>query len=178
MNEAWPFVRGEAPSKVAPSWKLTVPEGEPAPGATGATTAEKVTPAPNTLGFTEEIEVTVVAALLTVCDNGDELLEVKFASPLYDAVMECGPTARDAVVSVAVPEASRDPEPRLIALSENVTVPVGAPPGEVTMAEKETDWPKTDGFAEDRSAVVVAGLSTVKRAAVELALPAELVNTA
>jgi hypothetical protein len=130
------------------------------------------------LGFREEVEVTVVAALLTVCDSGDELLEVKFASPLYDAVMECGPTARDAVVSVAIPEASRDPEPRVVELSENVTVPVGAPPGEVTVAVKVTAWPKTDGFAEERSVVVVAGLSTVNRAALEVALPAELVNTA
>jgi hypothetical protein len=45
----------------------------------------------------------------------------------------------------------------------NVTVPVGVPePGEVTVtiAVKVTDWPKTDGFTEELTAVVVAALFT------------------
>ena len=81
MNDACPLVIPEVPSEVDPSWKVTVPVGEPAPGATGATTTEKVTPCPNTLGFAEEIEVIVVAPLFTVCDNTDELLGLKFVSP-------------------------------------------------------------------------------------------------
>ena len=42
--------------------------------------------------------------------------------------------------------------------SLKVTVPVGVPlPGEVTLtvAVKVTDWPDTDGFAEDATVVVV-----------------------
>ena len=46
------------------------------------------------------------------------------------------------------------------------------------MAVKVTGWPKVDGFAEDTRAVVVAGLITVNVAALEVALPAELLNTA
>jgi len=81
VNDACPLVIPEVPSEVAPSWKVIVPVGEPAPGAAGATTAEKITPCPNTLGFAEEIAVTAVAALFTVCDNGDEVLGLKFVSP-------------------------------------------------------------------------------------------------
>ena len=81
VNDAFPFVRGEVPSEVAPSWKVTVPDGEPAPGETGATSAEKVTPCPNTDGFAEEIDFTIVAALFIVCESGDELLALKFVSP-------------------------------------------------------------------------------------------------
>src|SRR6266581_917849 len=92
--------------------------------------------------------------------------------------MECAPTAREAVVSVAMPEESSVPVPRLVAPSRNVTVPVGMPTGELTVAVKVTDWPNTDGFAEDTRAVVVAGLITVNVAALEVALPAELLNTA
>src|SRR5206468_2216521 len=91
--------------------------------------------------------------------------------------MECAPTAREAVVSVAMPEESSVPVPRLVAPSRNVTVPVGMPAGELTVAVKVTGWPK-DGFAEDTRAVVVAGLITVNVAALEVALPAELLNTA
>src|SRR6266704_5010 len=92
--------------------------------------------------------------------------------------MECAPTAREAVVSVAMPEESSVPVPRLVAPSRNVTVPVGMPTGELTVAVKVTGWPKVDGFAEDTRAVVVAGLITVNVAALEVALPAELLNTA
>src|SRR6266568_1174167 len=92
--------------------------------------------------------------------------------------MECAPTAREAVVSVAMPEESSVPVPRLVAPSRNVTVPVGMPTGELTVAVKVTGWPKVDGFAEDTRTVVVAGLITVNVAALEVALPAELLNTA
>src|SRR2546428_11017193 len=92
--------------------------------------------------------------------------------------MECAPTARDAVVSVAMPEESSVPVPRLVAPSRNVTVPVGMPAGELTVAVKVTDWPKADGFAEDTRTVVVGGLSTVCDAAVEVVVPAEVLHTA
>src|SRR2546425_12356028 len=75
--------------------------------------------------------------------------------------MECAPTAREAVVSVAMPEESSVPVPRLAAPSRNVTVPVGVPAGELTVAVRVTGWPKADGFAEETRAAVVAGLFTV-----------------
>ncbi len=75
--------------------------------------------------------------------------------------MECAPTAREAVVSVAMPEESSVPVPRLLAPSRNVTVPVGMPAGELTVAVKVTGWPKTLGFAEEIAVTVVAALFTV-----------------
>jgi len=75
--------------------------------------------------------------------------------------MECVPTAREAVVSVAMPEESSVPVPRLLAPSRNVTVPVGMPAGELTVAVKVTGWPKTLGFAEEIYATVVEALFTV-----------------
>ena len=54
--------------------------------------------------------------------------------------------------------------PSVVDPSLNRIVPVGVPdPGEVavTVAVNVTDWPVTDGFAEDATAVVVAALFTV-----------------
>ena len=56
------------------------------------------------------------------------------------------------------------PVPRIVALSLNVTVPVGVPaPGETkfTVAVKVTDCPETDGFAEEATVVVLLALLTV-----------------
>jgi hypothetical protein len=41
--------------------------------------------------------------------------------------------------------------------SVKVTEPVGVPPDELTVAVKVTDWPKTDGFAEEVTTVAVVG---------------------
>ena len=54
------------PSVVAPSRKVTVPDGLPAPGATTATVAVKVTLCPKVDGLSDEATVVVVLALLTV----------------------------------------------------------------------------------------------------------------
>jgi len=75
--------------------------------------------------------------------------------------MECAPTAREAVVRVAMPEESTVPVPRLVVPSRNVTVPVGMPAGELTVAVKVTGWPKTLGFTEEIDVTVVAALFTV-----------------
>src|SRR2546430_4589354 len=67
------------------------------------------------------------------------------------------------VVNVAEP-LIKVPLPRLVAPSLNETVPVGVPaPGALaeTVAVKVTDWPKTDGLADDVTTVVVASLFTV-----------------
>ena len=54
--------------------------------------------------------------------------------------------------------------PRVEAPSRNVTVPVGVPePGvpAVTVAVKVTDWPNTDGFAEDELDALAAALDRI-----------------
>ena len=75
------------------------------------------------------------------------------ASPPYTAVTECEPAVNAEVVSVAWPEPFRVPVPRVVAPSLNVTVPVGVEADPVTVAVKVTDWPKTDGFSEEPTAV-------------------------
>jgi hypothetical protein len=81
VKDACPFARLSMSNVAVPSWRVTVPVGVPAPGAKAVTITVKVTPWPNTLGFAEEFRVTVAASLFTICDNGDELLELKVASP-------------------------------------------------------------------------------------------------
>jgi len=53
-------------SVVAPSLKVTEPEGVPAPGDTAVTVAVKVTSCPNADGFTEDVTALKLSALLTV----------------------------------------------------------------------------------------------------------------
>ena len=48
-----------------------------------------------------------------------------------------------------------------VELSLNVTVPVGVPPLDVTVAVKLTDWPNVDGFTEETRAVEVEACFTV-----------------
>ena len=71
------------PIVVPPSLKVTVsPAGiVPAPGATEATVAVKVTDWPNTEGLAEEVSVVVVLAWLTTCETAVEVLVAKFVSP-------------------------------------------------------------------------------------------------
>ena len=85
------------------------------------------------------------------------MLPVKFVSPPYTAVMECGPGAREEAANVATPALSA-PVPSVVAPSLNVTVPVAVPlPGDTaaTVAVNVTDCPNTDGFEDDVTAVVV-----------------------
>ena len=56
----------QLPMFVAPSRKFTVPVGDPAPGAVTVTVAVNVTDCPNTDGLTDDANVVVVLALLTV----------------------------------------------------------------------------------------------------------------
>jgi len=63
---------------------------------------------------------------------------------------------------VAEPEV-KVTEPSEVEPSKNSTVPFAVPaPGEpaATVAVKVTDWPKTEGFAEDVKVVVVLALFT------------------
>jgi hypothetical protein len=133
----------------------------PEPGATALTVAVNDTDWPKTDGLVEETTVAVVEARFTVCESAVEvLLFEKFVSPAYSAVMECagGLTASEDVLKVAAPEPFSVPVPSVVAPSLNVTVPLGVPaPGAtaLTVAVNVTDWPETDGFAEEVGVAVV-----------------------
>lgn len=66
-------------------------------------------------------------------------------------------------MNVAVP-ADTVPVPNVVAPSRNVTVPVSAATVvlPVTVAVNVTDWPNTDGFAEEATVVVVVAGVTVR----------------
>src|SRR6267378_2783627 len=76
---ATPPLRAPVPSVVAPSLKSTVPLGVP---PEPVTVAVNVTDCANVEGLGELLSVVVVLVPLTVCDCGDEVLVVKFVSPL------------------------------------------------------------------------------------------------
>ena len=72
------------------------------------------------------------------------------------------PTANAEVVNVAIPPLSV-PVPTGLPPSRKVTVPVGVPaPGATgeTVAVKVTDWPNTEGFADEVTVVAVSALLT------------------
>src|SRR5713226_8652996 len=75
--------------------------------------------------------------------------------------MECAPTAREAVVSLAMHEESSVPVPRLVVPSRNVTVPVGMPAGELNVAVRVTGWPKTLGLGDEAGDPGVGPVFTV-----------------
>ena len=83
-----------------------------------------------------------------------------FASPLYAAVIECVPRASAVAFQTAVP-AFTAALPSSVAPSENVTVPVSAPPLVVTPAENVTAAPYPEGFALDATVVLVVAIWTV-----------------
>src|SRR5216684_2488487 len=151
---------------VPASLKFTVPVGVPAPGRLAVTVAVKVTDWPNTDGFTDELRLVVVDAWLTVCVSVALVLVVKLVSPLYTAVMLCAPTASELLLQVADAAASAcAPQPVMVVpASLKFTVPVGVPaPGAVALmvAVNVTDWPNTDGFADELRLVVVDAWLTV-----------------
>ena len=53
------------------------------------------------------------------------------------------------------------PVPSVVELSLKVTVPVGVPPLDVTVAVKVTDWPDVDGFLDEATEVEVVATLTV-----------------
>ena len=78
-----------------PSLNVTVPVGVPAPGATAATVAVKVTAWPVTAGLTDDPRATVVAARLTVTVTAAEVLSAKPPVPAKEAVSAWVPTPSD-----------------------------------------------------------------------------------
>ena len=90
VNVAWAAVMVTLAARVvAPSVKVTVPPGVPAPGATAATVAVKVTLWPNRDGLGAELTVLLLEALFTTWGLAESFpVElVKLPSPLYAAVM-------------------------------------------------------------------------------------------
>ena len=126
------------PSVLVPSLNVTVPVETAVPGALATTVAVNVTDWPLIDGFCDEITVVVVASLFTVWVKGEAVLALKLESPLYAAVMEFAPTASVEVVKLAWPVPSRFEVPSVVAPFLNVTVPVGMPPLELTVAVKVT----------------------------------------
>src|SRR5262245_6267257 len=158
VNVALPPVpTATVPRITFPSLKVTVPVGVPAPGATAATLAEKVTAWPVTAGLTDDPRVSVVAAGLTVTIVAAEVLAAKPVTPKKEAVSAWLPTNSD-VVRVARPVASSGAEPSRVLPSRKKTVPIGVPAGEVTVAVSVSNCPRT-AVASDELSVVVVGAS-------------------
>jgi hypothetical protein len=139
LKTACPLFSGALPRSFVPSSKVTVPVGVPEPEevtvAVGVPEPEELTVAvnvtvwPTFAGFGEpETEVDVVPPVLplTVCESTAEVLPLKFESPPYTTVIECGPTDNDEVARLARPLVS-EPFPSVFAPSLKVTVPVGVP---------------------------------------------------
>ena len=87
--------------------------------------------------------------------------------------MEWVPTNRVEVVKVASPLLSV-PVPSVVVPSLKVTVPVGVPPVDFTVAVKVTDAPNVDGFREETSNVEDFALFTVWVSAGDEVLPLKL----
>ena len=86
-------------------------------------------------------------------------------------MIEWLPGVRAEVVSVALP-ATSEPVPSVVAPFLNVTVPVAVPTVDVTVAVNVTSEPKTDGFLDEPTEVVVAPLMVKLTVLVVSTLPA------
>lgn len=88
------------------------------------------------------------------------------------------PTASEEVVSEAAPVESSGTVPMLEPPSLNVTMPVGVPAVELTVAVNVTAWPKMEEIFEDVRVVEDWAIVTVKVAAFDMRVPDELVKAA
>jgi hypothetical protein len=98
----------------------------------------------------------------TLTVAGEEVEEVKLASPLYAATMESTPLGSDAVANVALPDAPRAAEPRVAPPLVKVTEPVGVPAGPATCAVKDTLDPSGAVVTPAAIDVVEAALAIVR----------------
>jgi len=161
VNALWPALRLFVARAVAPSLKVTVPVGVPLPGELALTMAVNVTGVPKTDGFCDDATVVAVESLLTVWVSGEAVLSlpVKLLSPLYTAVTVWAATLRFEIAPlVAVPLDRVTGLPKAEPSIENCTVPVRVPaPGATgfTVAVNVTDWPETEGLADEATVVVV-----------------------
>ena len=157
---AWP-VPFSVPvsSVVAPSLKVTVPVGTPAPEV-GVTFAVNVTLEPAEMDVDEALIAVDVApsAVLTTRLTALEVDEASLLSPLYAAVTEYVEAAREDVVNTALPLAPSETAESCVLPFRNVTVPVGAalPEAGATVAVNVTVCPAVAGLGAIVKAVVVA----------------------
>ena len=89
-----PVPTATVPRTTLPSLNVTVPVGVPAPGATAATVAVKVTAWPVTAGLTDDPRATVVAARLTVTVAAAEVLSAKPLVPAEGGGQRVGADAQ------------------------------------------------------------------------------------
>src|SRR5262249_35855280 len=163
------------PRTTVPSMNVTVPVGVPAPGATAATVAVKVTAWPVTAGLTDDPRATVVDAGLTVTADAAEVLPAKSAVPPETAGSWWLPAPSDTVGTAGPALSCAVPSPGVP--SRKVTVPPGPPAGEVTLAVSVSACPNTAVGADARSAVVVAAAAGAFTCSVRAcALPAKLAS--
>src|SRR6266702_1235538 len=155
--------------ELPPSVKLTLPVG-----LAPVTEAVKITLLPSVDGLAELASVVVLVALLTTCAKVVLVEPLLVASPLYAAVMLWLPTARLAVVQVAVrilpmPLSAAAAQPAIeVAPSLKFTVPVGAVP--LTVAVKVTFAPAVEGESELPIPIVLVSLLMVWESAALLEL--------
>ena len=91
-----------------------------------------------------------------------EVLPANFESPPYAAVIECTALLKVEIVNVADALEFREPVPKVVLPSLNVTVPVGVPDvAGFTLAVNVTLWPNVEGLIEEVSVVVEPALFTV-----------------
>ena len=152
-----PAVKVPVPRVVEPFLNVTLPVGVP---PLEVTVAVKVTAWPDFDGLRDEVSEVEVLALFTVCVSTAEVLPEKLALPPYTAVMECDPTARVEVANVAFPPASV-PVPKVFTPFLKVTVPVGVPPVDVTVAVNVTLAPNVEGFSDEATEVELVATFTV-----------------
>src|SRR6266568_3883275 len=155
LSEALPLTSVTVPSAVAPSLKVTVPVGTPAPDVT---VELSVTVCPTMDGFGVDVRLVDVAAAagaLTTWFTVAEVLTANVALPLYVAVSGWVPTVSVDVTSEALPLTSVT-VPSTVAPSLNVTVPVGTPAPEVTVELSVTACPTVEGSGVDVRLVDVA----------------------
>src|ERR1700730_4806872 len=149
------------PMLVPPSENVTVPVGVPAAGAVAVTIAVYITVCPDTDGSADDVSIVVVVPWLTVSVRIGDVEALKLESPLNTAVMGCAPAFANAAGHMAGPQAETACAAHPVIVtppSSNITLPVGAPvPGAITLTDAEmvTNWPATDGFTDDASAVDV-----------------------
>jgi len=161
------------PSAIEPSSNVTAPVGVAAPLV--VTAAVKATLEPAVAGLGQPVSVVVVTCW-TVSLSTAEVLAAFLASPPYDAVIECCPSAKLEVAKIATPEVFNVPVPRVVVVPFlKVTVPVGdVEPDGVTVAVKVTNEPKIAGFGlAVRLVVVEDGGPTVLQLAKKLATSIE-----
>lgn len=139
---------------------VTVPVGATLPVA-ALTRAVKVTDWVKELGFGADETVVVESAGLMPSVRPGDVEAPKLSEAANSAVSMCEPSASDETDSVAMPDPLSVAPPSDVEPSKKVTVPLGVPEPELTVAKSETLWPSlAEPDGEDVNTVVVGIKST------------------